>query len=57
MIVVVALAVAAVAAGGIFVLRAQGPAGGSSVSRGEVIFQSGTDADGDLIPRARVAAA
>ena len=50
-IVVVALAVAGLAAVGVLVLRSQGSAGGSAVSRGEVIFQSGTDANGDLIPR------
>ena len=51
MIVAVALAVAALAVVGVLVLRSQGSASGSSVSRGEVIFQSGTDANGDLIPR------
>jgi cytochrome c oxidase subunit II len=50
-IVVAALAVAALVAVGVLVLRAQGSAGGSSVSRGEAIFQSGTDANGRLIPR------
>jgi mono/diheme cytochrome c family protein len=50
-IVAVALAVAGLAAVGVLVLRSQGLAGGSSVSRGEVIFQSGTDANGDPIPR------
>lgn len=47
----VALAVAALAVVGVLALRSQGSAGGSAVSRGEVIFQSGTDANGDLIPR------
>ena len=51
LIVAAALAVAALATVGVFVLRSQGSAPGSSVSRGEVIFQSGTDANGDLIPR------
>ena len=51
MIVALSLAVAALAVVGVLVLRSQGSAGGSSVSRGEVIFQSGTDANGDLIPR------
>ena len=46
---VVALAVAALAVVGVILLRSEGSAGGSSVSRGEVIFQSGTDANGDLI--------
>ena len=50
-IVAVALAVAALAVVGVFVVRSQGSAGGTSVSRGEVIFQSGTEANGDLIPR------
>jgi mono/diheme cytochrome c family protein len=50
-IVVVALAVAGLAAVGVLVLRSNGSAGGPSVSRGEVIFLSGTDANGDLIPR------
>lgn len=50
-IVAVALSIAALAAVGVFALRSQGSAGGSSVSRGEVIFHSGTDANGDLIPR------
>jgi mono/diheme cytochrome c family protein len=50
-VVVVALAVAGLAAVGVLVLRSTGSAAGSSVSRGEVIFQSGTDANGDLIPR------
>ena len=51
LIVALALTVAALAVVGVFVLRSQGSAGGSAVSRGEVIFQSGTDANGDLIPR------
>ncbi len=51
MIVAVALAVAALAVVGAVVLRSQDSAGGSPVSRGEAIFQSGTDANGDLIPR------
>ena len=51
MIVVVALAVAALAVVSVLVLRSRGSADGSAVSRGEVIFQSGTDANGDLIPR------
>jgi len=50
-IVAVALDVAALAVVGVLVLRSQGSAGGTSVSRGEAIFQSGTDANGDLIPR------
>ena len=51
MIVALALAVAALAVVGVLVLRSQGSADGTSVSRGEAIFQSGTDANGDLIPR------
>lgn len=51
LVVVAALAVAALATAGVLVLRSQDSAGGSSVSRGEVVFQSGTDANGDLIPR------
>jgi len=51
-IVALALAVAALAVVGVFLLRSQDSAGGgSAVSRGEAIFQSGTDANGDLIPR------
>ncbi|HEX5643092.1 MAG TPA: hypothetical protein VFZ86_12260 [Thermoleophilia bacterium] len=50
-IVVVALAVAALATVGIFALGSRGSADLSPVSRGEAIFQSGVDADGDLIPR------
>ncbi len=50
-IVAVALAVAALAVVGVLLLRSQGSASGSAVSRGEAIFQSGTDANGDLIPR------
>jgi cytochrome c oxidase subunit II len=50
-IVAVALAVAALAAVGIFVLRSQGSVGGSSASRGETIFQTGHDASGAVIPR------
>jgi mono/diheme cytochrome c family protein len=50
-IVVVALAVAGLAAVGVLVLRSNGSAGGPSASRGEVIFQSGLNASGDLIPR------
>jgi hypothetical protein len=50
-IVALALAVATLAVVGVLVLRSQGSAGGSAVSRGEAIFQSGTDANGDLIPR------
>jgi mono/diheme cytochrome c family protein len=50
-IVALALAVAALAMVGVLVLRSQGSSGGSAVSRGEVIFQSGTGANGELIPR------
>jgi hypothetical protein len=50
-IVAVALVVAALAVVGVILLRSQGSAGGSAVSRGEAIFQSGTDANGDLIRR------
>ena len=51
MIVVAALAIAALAAVGVFLLRAQGSVGGSSVSRGATIFQTGHDARGAVIPR------
>jgi hypothetical protein len=50
-IVAVALAVAALAVVGVLVLRSQGSADRSPISRGEAIFQSGTDANGALIPR------
>jgi Cytochrome c len=51
LIVAVALVVAALAVVGVLILRSQGSPSGSAVSRGEAIFQSGTDANGDLIPR------
>jgi mono/diheme cytochrome c family protein len=50
-IVGVALAVAALAAVGVILLRSQGPSGGSAASRGDVIFQSGTEVNGAFIPR------
>jgi hypothetical protein len=50
-IVVAALAVAALAAVGVLVLRSQGSVSSSSVSRGEVIFETGHDARGAVIPR------
>ncbi len=50
-IVAVALAVAALAAVGVLVLGSQRSASRSAASRGESIFQSGVDANGNVIPR------
>jgi Cytochrome c len=50
-IVAVALAVAALAAVGVLVLGSQSSASRSAASRGEVIFRSGVDANGNAIPR------
>ena len=51
MIVAVALAAAGLAAVGVLVLGSQGSASRSAASRGEVIFRSGVDANGNAIPR------
>jgi len=50
-IVAVALAAAGLAAVGVLVLGSQGSASRSAASRGEVIFRSGVDANGNAIPR------
>jgi cytochrome c oxidase subunit 2 len=47
----VALIVAVAAVVGALVVTSQRSTNGSPVSRGEAIFQSGTDANGNLIPR------
>ena len=50
-IVAIALTIAALAAVGVFVLGSQRSASRSVTSKGEAIFQSGVDANGNLIPR------